>query len=118
MEVSGTEYRALRRLAAGMGFSFVHAINGTTAFNHTALNPCWCKAKAKPYIQPSIYEAGKWLAICPKCGMRTVLASNPVQAVKFWNEENYTYESRITRDGMKKDREVMENDVFFKRANS
>lgn len=95
-------FEAYQTLTEGMGFKIARAPSGKAVFIHGRMNPCpHCGGRA--CIEPSMYEPGKWLAICLGCAMRTVLVGGPIKAVKAWNEENYTYESNLVREKLTRD---------------
>jgi len=71
-------------------------------FTSTAAKPCKCGPA--PYIVPSAYEPGKWLAICPDCVARTEEQTTPVRAVKAWNNGERTEMSRMCEDRLTVDK--------------
>lgn len=92
---------AYKTLAEGMGFEIHRAPSGKAIFLHRLLKPCPnCGGRA--CIEPSMYVQGKWLAICLKCAMRTVLVSSPGLAIKAWNAEKHTRDSTISRGKLTK----------------
>lgn len=92
---------SLMELITAMGFMPKSTVAGDVIFLHDRAKECRCGKK--PHIEPSRYESGKWVAICPNCAIRTELAANPIQAVSYWNKENYTRESRLTMDKLTKE---------------
>ena len=90
---------ALQMLEA-LSFVRVTQVN----FTSTAARPCKCSNKRTPYIVPSAYTKGKWIAICPDCVARTEEQTTPVRAVKAWNEGERTEMSRMCEDRLTVDK--------------
>lgn len=87
--------QAMREFLARMGFVTKHNLGGVMSFKHGRAKPCVCGHH--PYVTPSVYEPGKWIAQCPECASRTVDTNNPVAAVKAWNRDEVTEETKLCR---------------------
>lgn len=61
----------------------------------TRAKPCTCGHV--PIIAKSQYDPG-WIAQCKECSHRTVVAANPIIAIRYWNADNLTEESLLTRN--------------------
>lgn len=93
---------ACKALADSLGFIPLHTTSGRPVFAHRKLKRCpSCGRRSR--IEASLYEPGMWLAMCPNCALRTVLVSNPIKAVKAWNEENFTPDSLLTMGKLTKE---------------
>ena len=87
--------QAMKDFLASLGFMTKHNLGGVMSFKHERAKPCVCGHH--PYVTPSVYEPGKWIAQCPECASRTVDTDNPVAAVKAWNRDEVTEETKLCR---------------------
>lgn len=100
----GTEYlqiAALNEFIESMGFSLLSVRETQHAkFTHRKLKTCACGGR--PIIEKYLY-GDTWLARCPHCDGRTIEAKNPIIAVRLWNTDQLTEETKMLRTPLTKD---------------
>lgn len=103
-DVLQTEYNTLQgklqtvmELLGAMDFELATSIGKTdgTAFRHRRAKACWCGAQ--PKVEKCLAEPGTWIVRCPECAGRSREAQNPIMAVKAWNNDEVTEETRMLR---------------------
>jgi len=86
----------LQTFLAALGFVRMSLAGDCYAYHHNRAKPCSCGKY--PVVMEYMYTPGNWVAICNNCGARTVEASNPIEAVRFWNQEKYSEGTLLTRN--------------------
>ena len=92
LKARDTEIDMLKRFLASL--SFYHKSKDYMFLSDRA-KACTCGKH--PVIMPYVLDSTCWVAQCKNCASRTVEAASPLQAVRFWNEDNLTEDTKLMR---------------------
>lgn len=92
LKARDTEIDMLRRFLASL--SFYHKSKDYMFISDRA-KACTCGKH--PVIMPYVLDSTCWIAQCRNCTSRTVEAASPLQAVRYWNEDNLTEDTKLMR---------------------
>ena len=92
LKARDTEIDMLRRFLASL--SFYHK---SKDFMFVSDRAKACTCGKHPVIMPYVLDSTCWVAQCKHCASRTVEAASPLQAVRYWNEDNLTEDTKLMR---------------------
>ena len=92
LKARDTEIDMLRRFLASLSF---HHKSKDFMFVSDRAKVCTCGKH--PVIVPYVLDSTCWVAQCKNCASRTVEAASPLQAVRYWNEDNLTEDTKLMR---------------------
>ena len=92
LKARDTEIDMLKRFLASL--SFYHK---SKDFMFVSDRAKICACGKYPVIMPYVLDSTCWVAQCKNCASRTVEAASPLQAVRFWNEDNLTEDTKLMR---------------------